>query len=231
MLKRHVHLIISQLIMKYFSSFMLRVKDFTSKYTIEKFPKELFKIQIGKYFINRNLRLSGYSSTNRSSCHLLIKWTIPSGIYADPYQLQPFIDNQTLRFADGVNIESMEHHSPEIVFYTNEKLDCQNVCRFSKSIPIHVRYHLPNRRQASNDLSALVNLVPPSIYSSCGNGKHCFDENEPSCNWERMKSSPIDGEQRTHISIPVGDLSHSVIVAFMTLLTTSVGTICVAKEV
>ena len=210
---------------------MLRVKDFTSKYTIEKFPKELFKIQIGKYFINRNLRLSGYSSTNRSSCHLLIKWTIPSGIYADPYQLQPFIDNQTLRFADGVNIESMEHHSPEIVFYTNEKLDCQNVCRFSKSIPIHVRYHLPNRRQASNDLSALVNLVPPSIYSSCGNGKHCFDENEPSCNWERMKSSPIDGEQRTHISIPVGDLSHSVIVAFMTLLTTSVGTICVAKEV
>ena len=226
-----MHLIISQLIMKYFSSFMLRVKDFTSKYTIEKFPKELFKIQIGKYFINRNLRLSGYSSTNRSSCHLLIKWTIPSGIYADPYQLQPFIDNQTLRFADGVNIESMEHHSPEIVFYTNEKLDCQNVCRFSKSIPIHVRYHLPNRRQASNDLSALVNLVPPSIYSSCGNGKHCFDENEPSCNWERMKSSPIDGEQRTHISIPVGDLSHSVIVAFMTLLTTSVGTICVAKEV
>lgn len=158
-----------------------------------------------------------------------MKWTIPAGVYADPYQLQLSILNKTLHFTDDVNVESMAHNSPEIVFYTVEKPVFLEVCEFSKSIPVHARYHSPSMKHSSSDLSALVNLVPPLVYSSCNSKDSCFDENEPSCEWEKMNLSP--SLSRTQMSVPVGDLSHSRIVAAVTLLTTIVGTVFLAKEI
>ena len=123
----------------------------------------------------------------------------------------------------------MAHNSPEIVFYTVEKPVFLEVCEFSKSIPVHARYHSPSMKHSSSDLSALVNLVPPLVYSSCNSKDSCFDENEPSCEWEKMNLSP--SLSRTQMSVPVGDLSHSRIVAAVTLLTTIVGTVFLAKEI
>ena len=213
--------------MKYIYSSALRVKGFTSKYTRIMVVKTLFEFV---YFLaNRNLHLSGQSKMKSNNCQYLLKWTLPRGVYADPYQLQFFIQNQTLHFVSNVNIESMAHNSHEIVFYTFEKPACREMCEFSKSIPLHSRYHSPSMKQHTADLSVPVNLVPPSVYSSCSDCASHFDENEPSCKWKKMKSSV--NLQGTHMSVPVGDVSQSVFVAAITLLTTIGGTVYLAKEI
>lgn len=178
---------------------------------------------------HQNLHLHGLSWMNNENCHYLLKWSFPTGAYADPYQLQFFIENRTVHFVEGVNIESMARNSPEIVLYTVEKPVCREACEFYKTIPFHARYHSPSMKESSDDLSVLVNFVPPLVYSSCNVVENCFDENNTACRWEKMKSST--SLLRTQVSVPIGDLSHSVTVAVLTLFTTIVGTAFLAKEI
>ena len=176
-------------------------------------------------FETRNLQLSGQFPPSKNNCHLLLKWTLPAGTYVDPYQLQDLIQNRTLRFEGHVDVEKMAHHSLPLTFYSLEKLLCGEECHFSASIPVHCRYHSPGDDR--NNLNALVTMSPPSVYSSCIIVENCLDESNVFCEWEVEKV--LFSNQKNQITIPIGDLSHSPAVTLITISTTFLGIIFLAK--
>ena len=115
------------------------------------------------YLIFREMRMSSsFLPSFLQGCSALIKWTIPSGIYVDPYQLQASVMNKTVRFSSHVSIEQMAHHAEPLTLHNLPSLKCSNSCSFSQLIPFHVRYHLPS----NNDEYATVSLSSPTTYYS-----------------------------------------------------------------
>lgn len=162
-------------------------------------------------------------------CKILLKWTIPPGAYVDPYQLQSMVENKTAHFTSSVDIEGMAHFSPSQSFYIYPSLTCSRnlQCTFSQFIPVHARYHLPN---AGMKHSADIELVPPSMYSSCNNPTKigCFNETDKSCDWNTLL---VNSPSKQLFYIPVGDLNHSLLVTLVTICVTLIGTASVTFSV
>lgn len=163
------------------------------------------------------MRLSSISlPSSIQDCRILIKWTIPVGVYVDPYQLQSSVKNGTVHFSNQVNVEQMAHHTKPLVLHTLPNLDCtSSSCSFSQSIPLHSRYHLP-----STDDYATVFLPSPTSYLSCEcNSQPAASWNK--CVWQELGKPDVLGHE---ILVAIGDLSHSLLVTVVTIGVSFLGT-------
>ncbi len=151
-------------------------------------------------------------------CSILIRWTIPTGMYVDPYQLQTSIMNGTIHFSSHVNVEQMAHRAEPLVLYNLPKLDCSATsCHFSLSIPIHLRYQLPSTTDSFTRLSP----PSPTSYFSCDCPTSTIDVAVKQCAWTQLPESKVLDHD---ILVPVGDLSHSAIVTLVTMAVAFTGT-------
>lgn len=146
---------------------------------------------------------------------MLIKWTIPNGVYVDPYQLQNSIRNGTVHFSSQVNIEQMAHKAKPFVVHSLPDLECDSSCSFSQSIQLHSRYHLP-----STDNFAWVFFPSPLTYFSCDCNSQPRDS-WSKCVWQEFGKPQVLGHD---IPVPVGDLSHSLLVSVVTIAVSFIST-------
>jgi hypothetical protein len=172
------------------------------------------------YLIFREMRMSSsFLPSFIQGCSALTKWTIPSGIYVDPYQLQASVMNKTVRFSSHVNIEQIAHRAEPLTLHSFPSLECSNSCSFSQSIPFHVRYHLPS----NNNEYATVSLSSPTTYFSCDcPSVDVMDVQK--CLWQSLP----EHVQMQEVLVPIGDLSHSPLVTIATIAISFIGIACVA---
>ena len=170
-------------------------------------------------FFCREIRLSSsFLPLSLKDCSILIRWTTPTGIYVDPYELQSSIMNETIHFSNPVNIEQMAHRAESLVLYSFPKLDCSTTsCQFSMSIPVHLRYHLPSTTATFTKLS----LPSPVSYFSCDCPTLTIDAAVRRCVWTQLPEPKVVVHD---IFVPVGDLSHSLLVTLVTIALTFSGT-------
>ncbi|XP_057367218.1 phosphatidylinositol-glycan biosynthesis class X protein-like [Daphnia carinata] len=153
-------------------------------------------------------------------CKVLIKWTIPSGIYIDPYQLQASILNQTVHFSSPVNVEQMAHHAEPLILHSFPNIHCSSSCHFPQTMQFHLRYHLPSN---TSDYTK-VSLPPPVTYVACD----CIlpiNMAVNKCLWQEISKPELPNYD---VFVPVGDLSHLPFVTLLTIAIAFMGTGCVA---
>ena len=156
-----------------------------------------------------------------NGCRILLKWSLPSGVYVDPYQLQYVsANNLTARFTAPVDVEQMAHKAEPLLLYTRSQPVCSIThCKFQQSLPLHVRYHLP---EESGD-QVVISLLPPTAYSSCSPSGH-YPLDEQSGHWLLMDIPILKGQS---ISVPIGDLSHIILVTVFTAITSFFCILCI----
>uniref|UniRef100_A0A2C9M139 Phosphatidylinositol-glycan biosynthesis class X protein n=1 Tax=Biomphalaria glabrata TaxID=6526 RepID=A0A2C9M139_BIOGL len=167
------------------------------------------------------------ASLSKPQCTLLLIETLPSGVYADPYQLNSlklFGGSQVL-FDSPVNVENAEFlsRSHELYIFVNVSdhftKDSTNHTEIDVSFPIHARYHKPS----PDKTHAIVTILHPSLYSNCSESDvtssitaPCDLSNTSICDWVPLTylstSAPLT------LYVPVGQESHKPIVILVTLL-------------
>lgn len=187
----------------------------------EDFSKVLSNCQVTGDGFHREVQVSSsFLPSALQDCKVLIKWTIPSGIYIDPYQLQASILNQTVHFSSHVNVEQMAHHAETLILHSFPNLHCSSSCHFSQTMQFHLRYHLPSNTSDYTEVS----LSSPVTYVSCD----CtlpIDVAINKCLWEELPQLEV---RNYNVFVPIGDLSHLPFVTLLTIAVAFIGTGCVA---
>ena len=161
-----------------------------------------------------------------NECRILLKWSLPSGVYVDPYQLQGVSGNNfTARFTAPVDVEQMAHKAEPLLLYTRAQPVCSNnVCKFHQSLPLHVRYHLP---EESGD-QIVISLLPPAAYSSCNPSGHYPLDEQSGNYWLQVDTTGLTSQS---ISVPIGDLSHTILVTVFTAITSFFSILCIGVTI
>lgn len=176
-------------------------------------------------------------------CSLVVEETIPKGMYVDPDQLRDISEFTGLRtfVAATVDVEKPEFESEVFRLFVFRELEPQENLRVTRvEVPVHLRYHRPREptdleRARHEQPMAIVKMQNPRLLLACDG------ENFASACPERMVSSYCDSSGASkceylsipyrantngvEVSVPVGNLDHTLHVVALTTLVVSGGTI------
>ncbi|GFO02511.1 phosphatidylinositol-glycan biosynthesis class x protein [Plakobranchus ocellatus] len=170
-----------------------------------------------------------------TGCSLLIFQVLPSGVYADPFQLKSLemFGFPKVLFDRNVDIEAAEYVSKphEIFMYIDLSVykpdQTTGHLSIEVSMPIHARYHKPLPWQADSEPRATISLLHPGVYSNCSQSDEhntlkapCDVSNSSLCAWSHI--SYISYSPQVEMSIPIGQEWHKPLVVTVTLVTTIV---------
>jgi len=176
-------------------------------------------------------------------CFLLVEETIPKGMYVDPDQLRDISEFTGLRtyVAANVDVEKPEFEAEVFRLFVFRELEPQENLRVTRvDVPVHLRYHKPREptdleRARHEQPMAIVKMQNPRLLLSCD------EEHFATACPERMVSSYCDSSGSTkceflnipyrantngvEVSVPVGNLDHTLHVVALTTLVVSGATV------
>ncbi|XP_021500794.1 phosphatidylinositol-glycan biosynthesis class X protein [Meriones unguiculatus] len=172
----------------------------------------------------------GESIENLQTCRLLIKHSIPSGLFVDPYELASLQEKnitEAVMVSESFNIEAPNYLSKESEVLIYARQDAQCIDCFQALLPVHYRYHRPHRK----DGDTLIVVNNPDLLMYCDQefpifrcwaqseiAAPCALKSEETCQWRNMQYQPI--LKNLTLQVPVGLTIHTSLVCSVTLLIT-----------
>ncbi|EHA97837.1 Phosphatidylinositol-glycan biosynthesis class X protein, partial [Heterocephalus glaber] len=196
-------------------------------------PEIILRQEVLKDGFHRDLLIKvkfGESTEDLQTCRLLIKQSIPTGLFVDPYELASFQEKnitEAVMVSENFNIETPSYLSKEseVLIYARQDARCADC--FQAFLPVHYRYHRPH----SEDAETLIVVGNPDLLMSCDQEfpvLSCWAQSEVAapcalksknvCQWSCLKYQPIHKNVTLHV--PVGLSIHSSLVCSVTLLIT-----------
>ncbi|KAM6223940.1 phosphatidylinositol-glycan biosynthesis class X protein [Rhynchocyon petersi] len=172
----------------------------------------------------------GESIEDLQTCRILIKQTIPSGLFVDPYELaslQVRSITEAVMVAENFNIEAPNYLSneSEVLIYATQDPQCIDC--FQAFLPVHYRYHQPH----SKDGETFIVVNNPDLLMYCDQefpilkcwsqskvAAPCALKTKDICQWNIMKYKPVNNNVTFYV--PVGLTIHTPLVCSVTLLIT-----------
>ncbi|CAG0892538.1 unnamed protein product [Darwinula stevensoni] len=167
-------------------------------------------------------------------CQALLVYMIPTGMYADPYQLQELQDilpNSQFFIPEQVDIEKPEFEAqPHRLFILTSLNISENLLSSTVTFPVHLRYHKAQDSHEGPNV-AKVELKGPRLFLRCegmtldaGCRKKtirapCDSNNSTQCNWLALKYKT--NLAKVSLIVPVGDMAHWWAVLLGTVLVVS----------
>lgn len=167
------------------------------------------------------------------NCVILLKELLPSGLYVDIYQTDSLHQHGAAKVFSPteIDLELPEYlaQSHEIYAYKNTtNCNADGLLQAEFSLPIHLRYHQP--RMDVQYLS--VSLRPPTVmlHCTCADwlskqddlvAAACSEDTYLSCMWLQLQCT---GGQELLFEVPVGQLSHFLLVTTATIFVTFTST-------
>ncbi|XP_063775319.1 phosphatidylinositol-glycan biosynthesis class X protein [Pseudophryne corroboree] len=145
-------------------------------------PKPIVRREILKKGFHRDLvtrvNVQGFAEQVKS-CRVLIRETIPSGLFLDPYQLSSL---QQHNLTEVVLLSSVDVEAPEYLSTGNTALvyakpdqSCDHC--FISTVPVHARYHRPSAQ--AHDISLVLQNPQLLIYCSEVRQRSATDRPQP----------------------------------------------------
>ncbi|RUS79314.1 hypothetical protein EGW08_012932 [Elysia chlorotica] len=169
-----------------------------------------------------------------SGCNLLVYQNLPSGVYADPFQVQSLkqFGLPEIVFDRNVDIEAAEYASKAHELFMFVELSTYRPHKITGHLnieivlPIHARYHAPSSDEASSEPRARISILHPGLYSNCSQPDMnnilrapCSSTNSTYCDWVQV--SYISYSPQVEMSIPVGEEKHKALVVSTSLAVTA----------
>ncbi|XP_006884351.1 PREDICTED: phosphatidylinositol-glycan biosynthesis class X protein [Elephantulus edwardii] len=172
----------------------------------------------------------GESIENLQTCQLLIKQSIPSGLFVDPYELASLREKnitEAVMVSENFNIEAPSYLSRESEVLIYARQDSQCIDCFQAFVPVHYRYHQPH----SEDGETVIVVNNPDLLMYCDKelpilkcwaqskvAAPCSLKTEDTCQWNNMMYKSV--YKNVILQVPVGLTIHTFLVCFVTLLVT-----------
>ncbi|XP_068135257.1 phosphatidylinositol-glycan biosynthesis class X protein [Hyperolius riggenbachi] len=196
-----------------------------------KVERQLLKNGFHRDLITR-VSIQGFAE-QVNSCRIVLRESIPSGLFVDPYQLSSL---QQQNLTEAVLLTSVDVEAPEYLSTAHTALvymrpddTCSN-CYIS-TVPVHARYHRPSSHthQVSVHLQnpqLLIRCSKEFLQSGCPNHllveAPCGTFNGKQFQWldvpyTMVKENPV-------VQVPVGIAQHSPAVCIVTVAVTLICT-------
>ncbi|XP_044146765.1 phosphatidylinositol-glycan biosynthesis class X protein isoform X2 [Bufo gargarizans] len=162
-------------------------------------------------------------------CSILLRETIPSGLFLDPYQLSSLRQHNLTEvlLLNSVDLEAPEYLSTEsnALVYTRPDETCGDC--FISSVPIHARYHRPSAQVSEVSIvlhkpQLLVRCSKDYLLSGCLDyplvEAPCGPTDEIQCQWIDMPYTQV--KEKLSLQVPVGMTQHGPAVCIITVAVT-----------
>uniref|UniRef100_A0A8C0WZT8 Phosphatidylinositol-glycan biosynthesis class X protein n=1 Tax=Castor canadensis TaxID=51338 RepID=A0A8C0WZT8_CASCN len=171
----------------------------------------------------------GESIEDLQTCRLLIKHSIPAGLFVDPYELASLGEKniEAVMVSENFNIEAPNYLSKESEVLIYARQDAQCIDCFQAFLPVHYRYHRPH----SKDGETRIVVNNPDLLMYCDQefpilkcwaqsqvAAPCALKSKDICHWNNMKYKSI--LRNVTLQVPVGLTIHTSLVCSVTLLIT-----------
>ncbi|EDV27687.1 uncharacterized protein TRIADDRAFT_53638 [Trichoplax adhaerens] len=172
-------------------------------------------------------------------CSLLLVERLPTGIYVDLDQvaeMERLLKDISVISSDRIDVEKPAHLSTEHLLLVYARINPITDVRSTKvSLPIHLRYHLPQ-----DDWYGYTEVVMPRpmlILIHCDKElpefqcqpkytAPCSNSNKSSCVWNLLYDNENeDSGNEIILKVPVGIVKHGVLVSIGTIISAIAGTI------
>ncbi|KAG1687151.1 Phosphatidylinositol-glycan biosynthesis class X protein [Nymphon striatum] len=179
----------------------------------------------------------GLSSTNYQ---LAIVEKFPSGVYVDTFQLNN-LEQQNQQWQvlinEAIDVEMPEYLSQEFeaYFYVILRNVNEHQMEANISVPIHLRYHKPSENPDEYYVNVFIHN--PKLYlkndqkelSSCFKSTEqilfsCDKHNKAVCDWHSVPYF-AQNENGLRVSVPVGHSEDEILVTYITIFITCIGSI------
>uniref|UniRef100_A0A8C2YTX7 Phosphatidylinositol-glycan biosynthesis class X protein n=1 Tax=Chinchilla lanigera TaxID=34839 RepID=A0A8C2YTX7_CHILA len=136
-------------------------------------PEIILRQEVLKDGFHRDLLIKvkfGESIEDLQTCRLLIKQSIPAGLFVDPYELASMQEKNITEaemVSENFNIEAPSYLSTESEVLIYARQDAQCAACFHAFLPVHCRYHRPH----SEGAETLVVLGNPDLLVFCDQGE------------------------------------------------------------
>ncbi|XP_073432676.1 phosphatidylinositol-glycan biosynthesis class X protein isoform X2 [Dendrobates tinctorius] len=213
--------------------FFILISSFYSGISSETFcPKLTVKREILKNGFHRDVvtRVQVSSSAEQmAGCSILLRETLPSGLYLDPYQLSSRRQHNLTEVVlmSSVDLEAPEYLSAESQALVYMEPEQSGAGGFISSVPMHARYHRPSAQ--GSDVSIV--LPGPQLLLRCSKDflvGGCLDYPvveapcEPSsavtCQWMSVPYTEVT--EKAVLQVPVGRIQHGAAVCIITVAVT-----------
>jgi len=178
-------------------------------------------------------------------CSLLVEETIPKGMYVDPDQLRALSEFTGLRtfVAANVDVEKPEFEAEVFRLFVFRELEPQENLRLTRvDVPVHLRYHKPREPTALEKARheqpmAIVKMQNPRLLLACEGenfaaecpdrmvSSYCDSSGSATAKCEYLSLPYKANVNSVEVSVPVGNLDHTLHVVALTTLIVSGGTI------
>lgn len=196
-------------------------------------PEIILRQEVLKDGFHRDLLIKvkfGESTEDLQSCRLLIKQSIPTGLFVDPYELASMQEKnmtEAVVVSDNFNIEAPSYLSKESEVLISVRRDARCTGCFHAFLPVHYRYHRPH----SEDAETLIVVSSPDLLMSCDQefrvlecwaqaevAAPCALKSQDICQWSSLQYRLI--HKNVILRVPVGLTVHTSLVCSVTLLVT-----------
>ncbi|KFO33119.1 Phosphatidylinositol-glycan biosynthesis class X protein, partial [Fukomys damarensis] len=196
-------------------------------------PEIILRQEVLKDGFHRDLLIKvkfGEIMEDLQTCRLLIKHSIPAGLFVDPYELASLQEKNITEaemVSENFNIEAPSYLSEESEVLIYARQDARCVDCFQAFLPVHYRYHRPH----SEGAETLIVVRNPDLLMSCDRelpvlrswaqseaAAPCALRSKDICQWSSLKYRPI--HKNVTLQVPVGLSIHTSLVCSVTLLVT-----------
>ncbi|XP_069583999.1 phosphatidylinositol-glycan biosynthesis class X protein isoform X1 [Ranitomeya imitator] len=213
--------------------FFILISFFCSGISTETFcPKLTVRREILKNGFHRDVvtRVQVSSSAEQmDGCSILLRETLPSGLFLDPYQLSSLRQhNLTEVFLMSlVDLEAPEYLSAESQALVYMEPDQSGAGGFISSVPVHARYHRPSAQGSDASIvlpgpQLLVHCSKDFLLSGCLDYPLVEAPCEPSgavkCQWMNLPYAEV--KEKAALQVPVGRIQHGPAVCIITVAVT-----------
>ncbi|XP_073529590.1 LOW QUALITY PROTEIN: phosphatidylinositol-glycan biosynthesis class X protein [Phyllobates terribilis] len=213
--------------------FFILISFFCSGISTETFcPKLTVRREILKNGFHRDLvtRVQVPSSAEQmSGCSILLRETLPSGLFLDPYQLSSLRQHNLTEVVlmSLVDLEAPEYLSAEshALVYIGPDQSCAGC--FISSVPVHARYHRPSAHVSHVSIvlqrpQMLVHCSKDFLLSGCLDyplvEAPCEPSGEMPCQWMNLPYTEVT--ENAALQVPVGRIQHGAAVCIITVVVT-----------
>ncbi|KAM6160057.1 phosphatidylinositol-glycan biosynthesis class X protein [Erethizon dorsatum] len=207
-------------------------------------PEIILRQEVSKDGFHRDLLIKvkfGESIEDLQTCRLLVKQSIPTGLFVDPYELASMQEKnitEAVMVSENFNIEAPSYLSKESEVLIYARQDVQCVDCFHAFLPVHYRYHRPH----GEDAETLIVVSNPDLLMSCDQefrvlkcwaqseaAAPCALKSQDICQWSSLKYRTI--HKNVTLRVPVGLTTHTSLVCSVTLLITILCSTLILKAV
>ncbi|XP_023560532.1 phosphatidylinositol-glycan biosynthesis class X protein [Octodon degus] len=196
-------------------------------------PEIILRQEVLKDGFHRDLLIKvkfGESIKDLKTCRLLIKQSIPAGLFVDPYELASMQEKNITEVSlcsAGWSQTRKRLSGGSIIAFGYVKDLSWNKSGFIEDTPVHYRYHRPH----SEDAETLIVVSNPDLLMSCDQEfpvLKCWAQSETEapcalrsqdiCQWSSLQYRQV--QKNVMLRVPVGLTIHTSIVCSVTLLLT-----------